>query len=302
MKNSSHPKNSCPSQPDLSAWTDQQNDPDIRRHVSNCAECHSTVNDYRTIDNAIEKIICPPAHLVEKIRYSCRKSEKNGFLFGWFFSPGKTLKYAAVFALAGIAGWLATIAVHDKDAEGTPFARVSTETEEQLSANTSPETNREEREADRVDNPLENPESTPSEETSPGGRSGSTINPEDIAMADTSGASGPMGTSGFESSQKNPVRSRVKHVWAVDDPEQTLEFITRNLPGKTIRRGEIIRSTDKVILRILVRDDQLQDLVDRIQAEDSSLISSDLPQPGGSRTTFFTGNTVLYEADLVPRK
>lgn len=303
MKKNPHTGNPCPSQPDLSAWTDLQNNPNIEKHVNECAKCSAKVEDYRTIDRAIEKIICPPADLVERIKDSYRKSEDPGILSGWPFPPRKILKYAAVFAVAGLAGWLATISVQqNKNPTGRPFARVSPEAGEQLSVNTAPGTDRDRRNTDLAENPLEKSESTPVESPSPGGTPGSTISPEDLAMADTSGTSGNRGASGFDSSLRKIVQRRVKHVWAVEDPEKILEFINRNLPAKVVHGSEIIRSTDKVILKLLIGDNQLQDLVDRIQGEDCSLISSDLPQPGGSRETFFTGNTVLYEADLVSRK
>lgn len=274
----------CPSIELLSAWHDGEGSDEIARHVERCAACRKAVEFYAGIDAAVSAACQPSPDLAVRISRACRNLQREPLQFAW---GARLLRAAAGIALiAAAAAVIAMIATRD-GTSGRP-AQLTT-LPEQTPSDDAPQT------ADTA------------RRTAPVYRTVYYNRLDGPAPLARVGAE----TSDFPDSiaqrlMPQPQRSitilqnSVNHVWVVDDLDVARQQVLDLLPAGASAMC-VTPQARALRLHITLTDQQLQALVNRLEARGWALVTPNLPQPGQIDRLQLTGDQVVYVADIVMR-
>ncbi|MBT3376373.1 MAG: hypothetical protein HN742_11645 [Lentisphaerae bacterium] len=288
MNDGKHELAGCPSVEDLSAFHDDAlNDGSVGEHVADCTSCRSTIDTYTVIDDAVQSLGDTPANLAERIQEQCKSLKPEPLMFRVMGSP--IWRHAA--AAAAVA--LIAVAIHyavDSSSPASSSHAAAISPEDSLTH--APETV-------VVVPPAELPQLPPQPGPEYTGRDGA-IPSTDLTRVNAGGtAKAVPGTVSLANAvRKAIVPPRVKHVWVVKNVEEAIEMLQRALPEgiSCTTTGDI---GNKASLQLLLTDEQLQALVDRLAEAGWPLLSPGVPQPRKGAELLLSRSVVRYDIDLV---
>lgn len=267
----------CPSQLDLSSYTDREGAEHVAPHLEACPSCKTVVAFYSNINDVVKKNIAPADGLAERVKCACRREREAAERRRHFQLVFWRAAAVAAMVIAAVAIYV-TVVTGPKPAE--------TVTTPALAAAEPPATASEAPGAAAV-------AKAPVPDTDEDAPAGTALVPEDLANVGT--GSGEFGTAASVHIAPN----RVRHVWVVKDLDYSTKLFCSLIPSQAKWKQD--GSPDECAsYQVALSDKELQSLVDNLAAVGFSLVSPSFPQPGEKRKLLASGRTVIYDVDLVP--
>jgi len=254
----------CPDSETLSEFIDNPSTPEIAEHIQMCLACRKKVEATMQIQQLITEITHPPEDLVNKILAKTTRGNLDAALQKIHHFPWMRFA-AAIIATAMITAYFTKQpAVSPNKSSIQAIATTSTsDASSDISTNATIETM-----------------SSPSINTGP--------------MQNVS-------TNSSESIQQNTIRkylpeSQVTHIWAIKDIAKAQKYLESLVKGEelTWKHSNGIRTTS-----LILSDQDLQQLIDKLYHSDWSLLSPFYPQPEAADVTIFTGKKICYNLKLI---
>lgn len=296
----------CPSALELSAWHDGEKSERLDSHVPVCARCSGAVRSYSAIDLALHQAVAAPAGLADRIKATCRADLEKPPMISWPMGVGRIGVAAAGVLFIGIssivffqnrAGETASPAVAQLP---TPVIQVATTTRIPVPAVEAVAAS-----AGKRNTTVLAPAPVPVIEFQPLRLSPIERAPFPSTLLNVSFAGdafGPGAMTPSMSIMKEAASDTVRHVWVVDDADGAVETLRKSLPNQVALNPLTTRGAARVAYRVLLRDSDVQVLVDKLSAAGFSLVSPALPQPGAVRKLLLQEKPVLYEVEFVQGK
>lgn len=267
----------CPSQVDLSAYTDREGAAHVETHLAVCPSCSTVVAFYEHVNGVIKNATAPSESLTERIKSACRREAalERRRQFQLVF-------WRAAAAVALLFG-LSALYLHQR----TPTAAVApvvaaapnTVSPTPAVAPTAPT----------------DVAAAMAEAEAMTGTPGATVDAADLAAAGT-GRDGSLATPGTMHIAPN----RVRHVWVVKDLNSSVKLFYSLLPT-TAQLAQTEKAGDEGIsFRMALPDKELQTLVDNLSTAGMSLVSPVFPQPGEKHKLLANGRNIIYDVEFVP--
>jgi hypothetical protein len=243
------------------------------------------VKFYRKVDQAIASAMAPSADLAERIKVACANERGTALLRFW---PAARWRLAAAAALV-VAASLATVNYVSGPTPVAPAVATAAPAIPQgtIASPVPAPVAAEEVVAQSDDYVWDND----AEEWVPRG----SVRSADLTMATAGVADSAAGERGVRE-----MAAAVRHVWVVAEAQKTDRVLRDSLPPELATQLGALPAGRPVTLRMVLKDRELQGVVDKLSAAGFSLVSPELPQPGEARRILAVGKSVMYEAELVP--
>jgi len=277
---------SCPPNEDLSAFHDEAlRDVQIEEHVVECDDCRGALKTFAVIDEAVQAMGMAPGDLVTKISGHCASLSPKPLLFRVLaFSFWRNAAAAAAVILAAVA-------IHYTVSSSTPASSQVVTTPPTTPGGPAlfPSVG--------AVKPLPKPPQLMAR-IPERPREGRTLSPVQLTRTNAS-SGGPQGAVPFVGgARKLLVPPRVRHVWVVDDVAGASAFLRGSLP-EAVSCTTTAAEEGKASLQVLLTDEQLQSLVDRLAEAGWPLLSPGVPQPRRGTDLILSRNVVRYDVDLL---
>lgn len=275
----------CPPVSELSEWFDGEGSEQeqIRWHVEKCRHCKATVDFYESVNQTLQNTCAPDEDLAQRIFAKCQEESSPSSVFP-FFKHRPFFKVAAILVMiAVVATGINFLGDRDQVTENDELARGSFDTVTAGDAAAIPglgETPRSERY-----------------------RSISSDNPARFVRLVSGKRNAPFKfrvALQLNESVPRLLPQSVRHVWVVDDLKQARAQFGVSLPEGTASVCEKV-SDHALCIRTVLADHEVQQLVDRLNKKNWSLISPTLPQPGEVDRLRMIDRQVTYVADIVQK-
>lgn len=290
---SDNPMHECPNVETLSSFGDGDGLEGIEQHVAQCAKCQAALLAFRRIDTAVQRHLQPAPDLAARIKAACVREAAAQSPVLWPVFAWRLVAAAAVAIMAGAVFYIAAVQTGEaprlasdmgKSDVSVPLAPVVTPSRVV------------------VKTPVP---AAPTADAVPGPRPASLANtivpiqdlrPTGLGMASFSPG---LILSGIESTRQS-LPDAVRHVWVVADVVNAMKVFKGNLPKGIEPQFVSSLASSRLTYRVLLSDQDLQSMVDKLSAAGFSLVSPALPQPGSNQKLLVSGKPVLYELELVP--
>lgn len=285
----------CPPSVEISSWYDGQGTEDLGAHVNECARCTRTVKSYRALDQAVRRGVVPRSSLAQQIVAACERDlASRTFILVW---PVPVWRVASVAALVTLG--LGALFLY----AWNPADPMPTRGPDDLAMRTILPAQPPPIIAGVRGAPPAVP--APFVEFAPLRIAPSTVGPVlqggsgllSVSAPGTHLGGAAAGTG--LTTLKEATSDSVRHVWVVADATRAVAALRTLLPQGTVLNPLATRGGPRVTYRVLLSDESLQALVDRLAGAGFSLVSPALPQPGARDRLLVQGKPVLYEMEFV---
>jgi len=275
----------CPSIEELEDLLYAREENSSSRHLENCLECRRKAEGLRRVDALLKLHMAPPEGLAERIKAAVHSGKKPVVQpFHWW--NARLWRSAAAAASISIIAMAAALLLRGNAFKGSHGAYAAN-VEALLPAEEYILSDSLDKQEDTEDMKISlgYPE-TPYRAVNNGG----------VPMGENTG---DLASKHF-SQAKNTVPATVRHVWSVKNLPDAMNFITNiAIVNHKVLQWENDDVTKQKSPVISLSDRELQNLVDKLNANRWALLKPDLPQPGAADRVDFSGKTVLYKLCLV---
>lgn len=274
----------CSSIEDLSAFHDRAlQDVQVEEHLVNCDACRASLEAFTVIDEAVQALGVPPSDLAGQISGNCASLAPEPLLFRASAFPF----WRHVAAAAAII--VVAVAIHYAVSSSVPASSQVATTPPTAVPAPLPS-------AGAVKPLSEPPQLVASKPERP--KENRIISAVELTRTNASGGTGPGAVPFAGALRKTLVPPRVKHVWVVGDVTEATALLHGSLP-EGVSCTTTADEASKRSLQVLLTDEQLQSLVDRLAEAGWPLLSPGVPQPRKGSELILSQNVIRYDVDLV---